>query len=177
MQGRSTEGKNLPPVSDDSFEKVALPVALEKGIGILAMKVTAQDNLVGEGDGKASMDRLLRYVLSLPVSVAVVGMPKIDYLLRKRSASARLSADAGQRDGRIFIPNVRRAQTRDGPPLLLPRRRLVDRLEQPKCINVSFGRNRDVLFSFSHERHWRSEHVVAGREMPQLFAATGVESD
>ncbi len=81
MQGRSTEGKNLPPVSDDSFEKVALPVALEKGIGILAMKVTAQDNLVGEGDGKASMDRLLRYVLSLPVSVAVVGMPKIDYLL------------------------------------------------------------------------------------------------
>ncbi len=80
MQGRSTAGKNLPPVPDDSFEKVALPVALEKGMGILAMKVTAQDNLVGAGDGKASMDRLLRYVLSLPVSVAVVGMPKIDYL-------------------------------------------------------------------------------------------------
>jgi aryl-alcohol dehydrogenase-like predicted oxidoreductase len=81
MQGRSTEGKNLPPVPSDSFEKVALPVALEKGMGILAMKVTAQDNLVGAGEGKAGMDRLLRYTLSLPVSAAVVGMPKIEYLL------------------------------------------------------------------------------------------------
>ena len=38
MQGRSTEGVNLPPVPEDSFEKVALPVAKKKNLGVLAMK-------------------------------------------------------------------------------------------------------------------------------------------
>ena len=49
-------------------------------MGVIAMKVTAQDNLVGSQSGKASMERLLRYSLSLPVAVAVVGMPKLEFI-------------------------------------------------------------------------------------------------
>ncbi len=80
LQGRSTEGKNLPPVPQNSFERIALPVANARKMGVIAMKVTAQDNLVGSQAGKASMERLLRYSLSLPVAVAVVGMPKLEYI-------------------------------------------------------------------------------------------------
>ena len=80
LQGRSTEGKNLPPVAANSFERIALPVANAKKMGVIAMKVTAQDNLVGSQSGKASMERLLRYSLSLSVAVAVVGMPKLEYI-------------------------------------------------------------------------------------------------
>ena len=80
LQGRSTEGKNLPPVPENSFERIALPVANAKKMGVIAMKVTAQNNLVGSESGKASMERLLRYSLSLPVAVAVVGMPKLEHI-------------------------------------------------------------------------------------------------
>lgn len=88
MQGRSTEGENLPPVPDDSFERVALPVAKRKNLGVIAMKVTAQENLIGHGDGKSSIEPLLRYCLSLPVSAAVVGMPKLEFI-RENTAIAR----------------------------------------------------------------------------------------
>ena len=44
------------------------------------MKVSAQGALVGEGSGKASIDPLLRYTLSLPVASAVVGMPEFDFI-------------------------------------------------------------------------------------------------
>jgi len=80
LQGRSTEGKNLPPVPANSFERVALPVARKKNLGVLAMKVAAQGALVGDESGKASIDPLLRYTLSLPVAAAVVGMPELDFV-------------------------------------------------------------------------------------------------
>src|SRR5215469_17069515 len=57
------------------FEELALPAANAKHLGIIAMKVTGQEFLVGEGVGKASMNSLLRYSMSLPVTTAVVGMP------------------------------------------------------------------------------------------------------
>lgn len=88
MQGRSTAGENLPPVPEDSFERVALPVAKKKNLGVIAMKVTAQENLIGHGPGKAAIEPLLQYALSLPVSVAVVGMPKLEYI-RQNVAIAR----------------------------------------------------------------------------------------
>jgi len=64
------------------FEELALPAANAKNLGIIAMKVTGQEFLVGEGTGKADIDSLLRYSMSLPVTTAVVGMPKVEMLTR-----------------------------------------------------------------------------------------------
>jgi hypothetical protein len=36
--------------------------------------------LVGTGTGQAAMNDLIRYALSLPVSVAVMGMPKPEFI-------------------------------------------------------------------------------------------------
>jgi len=71
-----------------SFESVALPVAKKKNLGVLAMKVAGQEDLVGTGGGKASMDKLLRYALSLPIASAVVGMPKLEQM-RENAELAR----------------------------------------------------------------------------------------
>jgi uncharacterized protein len=60
----------------DSFETIALPVANRKKMGVIAMKVFGQEKLVG----KASIEQLMRYALSLPVTAAVLGMPKPEFL-------------------------------------------------------------------------------------------------
>jgi len=62
------------------FERIALPAALKKQLGVLAMKVTGQELLVGEGSGKTNIKNLLRYSMSLPVASCVVGMPKAEYV-------------------------------------------------------------------------------------------------
>jgi predicted aldo/keto reductase-like oxidoreductase len=62
------------------FEELALPAANAKKLGIIAMKITGQEFLVGEGPGKADMSSLLRYSMSLPVTTAVVGMPRPEML-------------------------------------------------------------------------------------------------
>ncbi|HEV2991953.1 MAG TPA: aldo/keto reductase [Candidatus Angelobacter sp.] len=62
------------------FEELALPAAKKKNLGIIAMKVTGQEFLLGTGAGKTTVDALLHYSLSLPVSTAVVGMPKAEML-------------------------------------------------------------------------------------------------
>jgi predicted aldo/keto reductase-like oxidoreductase len=62
------------------FEELALVAANKKDLGIICMKVTAQEQLVGEGLGRTNIESLLRYALSLPVSTAVVGMPKPEFL-------------------------------------------------------------------------------------------------
>ena len=59
-----------------SFETVALPVANRKKLGVIAMKVFAQDALLSG----ASPEELLHYSLSLPVATAVVGMPKLEHI-------------------------------------------------------------------------------------------------
>jgi hypothetical protein len=59
-----------------SFETTALPVAVRKKMGVLGMKVFAQEALVGQ----ATPRELLYYTLSLPVTAAVVGMPKLELL-------------------------------------------------------------------------------------------------
>ncbi len=93
LQGRSPDGSGfwkrggasdifgepLPPRPSPgaSFEDVALPVAVRKNLGIVGMKVTAQEGLIGRGPGKATTPELLRYALSLPVSVVTIGMPEL----------------------------------------------------------------------------------------------------
>lgn len=70
------------------FEEFALPAAVKKGLGVICMKVTAQEKLVGGGAGRAPMASLIRYAWSLPVSAAVVGMPKPEFI-RENVAAAR----------------------------------------------------------------------------------------
>ena len=55
---------------------MALPVARAKKMGIIAMKIFGQEALVGA----APTEKLLYYSLSLPVTTAVVGMPKLEHL-------------------------------------------------------------------------------------------------
>ena len=70
----------MNPARANQFEELALAAATKKDLGIVCMKVTAQEKLVGAGAGQTNMESLLRYALSLPVSTAVVGMPKRDFL-------------------------------------------------------------------------------------------------
>jgi len=62
------------------FEELALPAANQKNLGVIAMKITGQEFLLGQGSGKADIDSLLRYAMSLPVTTAVVGMPQLKML-------------------------------------------------------------------------------------------------
>lgn len=68
------------------FEELALPAARAKNLGVIAMKVTGQEYLLkpAEGSetpaGKVDIDSLLRYSMSLPVTTAVVGMPRKEML-------------------------------------------------------------------------------------------------
>jgi uncharacterized protein len=57
-----------------SFEALALPVAMRKKMGIIAMKIFAQDQL------KAPAKDLIRYSMSLPVTACVLGMPKLEFI-------------------------------------------------------------------------------------------------
>ena len=59
-----------------SFESLALPIANRKQMGVIAMKVFAQEQL----NGKAPVETLIRYSLSLPVTAAVVGMPQLQFI-------------------------------------------------------------------------------------------------
>src|SRR5262245_58669412 len=67
----------MNPARALQFEELALPAAKKKNLGVILMKVTAQEKLLGAGAGKADIERLIRYALSLPVSTAVIGMPKL----------------------------------------------------------------------------------------------------
>ncbi len=108
LQGRSPEGANVPPDPANSFERIALPVAQRKNLGIIAMKVAAQDGLLGDGDGKSTIEPLLRYSLSLPVSVAVVGMPQLDHI-RQNTEIARAFAPMSPADMQRFSDEMAEA--------------------------------------------------------------------
>jgi aryl-alcohol dehydrogenase-like predicted oxidoreductase len=58
------------------FEAVAMPVALRKKMGLTAMKVFAQEKLLG----KAAPEMLLRYAMTLPVAATTVGMPQLEHI-------------------------------------------------------------------------------------------------
>ena len=75
-------GMDLNPAITTSFEKIALPVAKRKNIGVIAMKVFGQAQIMPMEDDFEAAARLLRYSLSLPVAVAVIGCPKHEHLTR-----------------------------------------------------------------------------------------------
>ena len=70
----------LNPSGNGSFEKTALVAAHKKKLGVIAMKVFGQDHLIGQEPGQTDPSSLLRFALSLPVTVAVSGMPQVEML-------------------------------------------------------------------------------------------------
>jgi len=89
---KSTPDGAAPDLSfQATFESEALPVAIRKGMGVLAMKAFAQDALIG----RAPLEKLLYYALSLPVASLLVGMPKLEHIdedLRLAQAFEQLPA-------------------------------------------------------------------------------------
>ena len=75
MSGR---GMVPNPAVKEAFEETALPVANRKKMGVIAMKVFAQDAMRGQSEATAR--NLLYYALTLPVTVATVGYPEIQQL-------------------------------------------------------------------------------------------------
>jgi aryl-alcohol dehydrogenase-like predicted oxidoreductase len=70
------DGMDPNPAVKESFETVALPVANRKKMGVIAMKIYAQDKLAGQ----VTPEKLVSYVLSLPVTAVVVGMPTLQLI-------------------------------------------------------------------------------------------------
>lgn len=83
------------------FEELALPAANAKKLGVIAMKVTGQEFLVGDGPGKADMNSLLRYSMSLPVTSAVVGMPHAEMLAHNVETARSFSPLSDQEKERL----------------------------------------------------------------------------
>lgn len=69
-------GMKATPMKEGGFEAIALPVALRKNLGVIAMKAFGQEQLLGT----APVEKLLYYSLSLPVSTVSVGMPKLEHI-------------------------------------------------------------------------------------------------
>lgn len=74
-----------------SFQKQVLPELAKRGIGVIAMKTAGGGRLIA--DGICTPDECQRYVWSLPVSVAVVGMLTSDEV-RANARRAREAAAA-----------------------------------------------------------------------------------
>jgi uncharacterized protein len=72
----TSSGMKATPTPEGSFETLALPVAKRKKVGVIAMKVFGQEQLLGA----AAVDQMIGYVLSLPVSLASIGMPRLELL-------------------------------------------------------------------------------------------------
>lgn len=70
------DGMEINHAMKPCFETIALPVANGKKMGVIAMKVFAQGGL----EGQVTPEQLIRYALSLPVSLCVAGMPKLEYI-------------------------------------------------------------------------------------------------
>jgi len=63
----------------DSFIETLLPVAVDKGIGIIGMKIPARGRIFREG-GVTTMQDAMSYVLTLPVSTVIVGCDTVTQL-------------------------------------------------------------------------------------------------
>jgi len=69
-------GMEINEAMKTSFQTIALPVANRKKMGVIAMKVFAQEGLLNQ----APLEKLMYYSLSLPVTLVTVGMPKPEYI-------------------------------------------------------------------------------------------------
>ena len=70
-----------------AFEQSALPLALEKNMGILSMKVMGQGMLIGSGAGRASPAEMLQFNLSQPVASVIIGCEQAAHLEQNAQAA------------------------------------------------------------------------------------------
>ena len=84
---------------------MALPVARQKNLGILAMKIMGQEALIGSGSDKGNVEKLLQYAWSLPVAAAVVGMPTHE-MIRQNAQLARNFTPMSEGEMRDFSRGV-----------------------------------------------------------------------
>ena len=75
-----------------AFEQTAMPLALQKNMGIISMKVMGQGLLVGGGAGRAAASELLRFNLSQPVASVVVGVEQAARLEENIQAARNFAA-------------------------------------------------------------------------------------
>jgi aryl-alcohol dehydrogenase-like predicted oxidoreductase len=115
----------LNPTRNGHFEELALPAANKKKLGIIAMKVTGQEFLEGEGPGKAKIDSLLRYSMSLPVTTAVIGMPRLEFLEQNVEIARGFSPLSREK-----MEELQRAFDQAREPL---EKRLVGHFDGPTC--------------------------------------------
>jgi aryl-alcohol dehydrogenase-like predicted oxidoreductase len=80
----------MNPARAARFEEMALPAADRKNLGVILMKVTGQDRLLS--DGAVDAGSLLRYAWSLPITTAVCGMPKLEFLEANVAAARAFSS-------------------------------------------------------------------------------------
>jgi len=97
----TNSGMKATPAGAQSFEQLALPVAQRKKMGIIAMKVFGQEQLLGA----APLEKLLAYSLSLPVSLASVGMPRPEYITRN-AAFAQNFSPLSKRERRKVVDSI-----------------------------------------------------------------------
>ncbi len=98
-----------PSTPANSFESAALPAARKKNIGVLAMKVTGRGTLLGNQPGKSDIQELIRYVWSMPIAVAVVGMSRLEDIRRNaelaRSFQPMTRSEMNELSGRMAAAN------------------------------------------------------------------------
>jgi predicted aldo/keto reductase-like oxidoreductase len=85
------KGMKATSLGNASFEKLALPIAVGKRIGVIAMKVFGQEQLLTA----APVDALLRYAWSLPVTLASVGMPQFEHIEHNAQLARSFSRMSG----------------------------------------------------------------------------------
>ncbi len=104
-------GMKATPMGDNSFERLALPVAARKKMGVIAMKVSGQEQLLGA----APMEKLLTYALSLPVSLASVGMPHLEHIERNVALTRAFTPMSARERRRLSnsIENARKLAMRE----------------------------------------------------------------
>lgn len=92
------------------FKQTLLPAARARGLGIIAMKTTAQGQLIGEGPGKADVASLIRFAMSEPgVCVAIVGPGSLSNL-QKNLATAQNYAPLRGEERKRLIAQVTQPQ-------------------------------------------------------------------
>ena len=114
-------GMKATPMPRGSFEELALPVAVRKGMGVIAMKVFGQDQIIDA----APIEKLLTYALSLPVSLASLRHAEARVHRPERRARAPIRADVRSGAGAAEGFDHGRAQALPGRVLPAPRGRLI----------------------------------------------------
>jgi uncharacterized protein len=96
-----TDGMKISPAGPACFERLALPVANRKHMGVIAMKVFGQEQLVGA----APPEKLFAYALSLPISLASVGMPRVE-LIERNAALTRAFKPLSRNERKRLVDSI-----------------------------------------------------------------------